>query len=298
MPARIPLRDREKKPENTLLSAHTIHSSEDTLSDLKAVGLQELFETDERPVLIYDLNSPTRTVPVYLNVRLRELGSAGLKLADMGCEMNADSFKDCGPSDFLQWAIACPVDGKIPAANFFGRKWTSQTLRNRWRVIAGRGGVDISISQYGERRKSGSSKAIISPAPPVSHATLPPTSDETQFAAYTLRRGHSTSVSHVSPGGKTRNSPVDALQSLGSYDILSENPLIEHSAHIEFFLNFDWASTDLGSIDSWSMELRRMVNLLLADPRPAALFCKFEDERTTSSVHWTVSEAVALVHVF
>lgn len=42
--------------------------------------------------------------------------------------------------------------------------------------------------------------------------------------------------------------------------------------HHEFVLNFDWGSTELGPINEWSTELRRMTNILMSDPRPAAMY--------------------------
>ncbi|KAH7379750.1 putative histidine kinase M3YPp [Cadophora sp. MPI-SDFR-AT-0126] len=37
-------------------------------------------------------------------------------------------------------------------------------------------------------------------------------------------------------------------------------------------MEFDWASTELGPISSWGATLRRRVNFLMSDPRPAAMF--------------------------
>lgn len=265
--------DRKADAESALLPADTIN---DTPSDLKAVGLLELFETDERPVLIYDLNSPTRTLPVYHNARLRKLHIAELILAGKDLESIADASRDAEKSDFTQWAISWPVGGKMPTATYCGIKWTSQTLRNRWRVIAGEvesQAVDISKFQRPERLKFDRSQTIVPSQPsPVSHAGMPPASVEAQLTAFTLHRGDSISLFPAGQETKLRTSPVNVPPSLGSYDILIGNPLVETSAHIEFFQNFDWASTELGPIDSWSAELRRMTNLLLADPRPAAMY--------------------------
>ncbi|KUJ18979.1 putative histidine kinase M3YPp [Mollisia scopiformis] len=41
---------------------------------------------------------------------------------------------------------------------------------------------------------------------------------------------------------------------------------------MQFVLDFDWESTELGAVDSWSPELRRMANILMTDPRPAAMY--------------------------
>lgn len=44
------------------------------------------------------------------------------------------------------------------------------------------------------------------------------------------------------------------------------------SEHVAYLRAFDWKSTPLGSMQSWSITLRRDVNVLLADPRAAVLF--------------------------
>jgi hypothetical protein len=50
------------------------------------------------------------------------------------------------------------------------------------------------------------------------------------------------------------------------------NPSLTLSPHHEFVLNFDWGSTELGPINEWSTEFRRMANILMSDPRPAAMY--------------------------
>lgn len=249
----------------------------DAPSDLKAVGLLEFFETDERPVIIYDLNSPTKTLSVYHNPCLRGLHVAGLRFAGKeGAQSITKSAKGCEHTDFTQWAVSPAVDGKVTSATYYGIKWTSRTLRNRWRVIAGEVGSqagDISKIQHPERPKLDRSQTIVPPKSwPTSYGGLPPLSVDAQLSAFTLHRGDSISLFPAARETKIQTSPGNTPPSLRSYDILLGDPLIEPSAHIEFFLAFDWASTELGPIESWSTELRHMCNLLLADPRPAAMY--------------------------
>lgn len=44
------------------------------------------------------------------------------------------------------------------------------------------------------------------------------------------------------------------------------------SQHVQLVRDFDWSATDLGPMSCWSPELKRMVNVCLIDPRPAALW--------------------------
>lgn len=66
----------------------------------------------------------------------------------------------------------------------------------------------------------------------------------------------------------TSNDPV------WPYDVTtSELPAErEVSAHIQLIRSHDWSSSDLGPMVSWSVELRRLVNMCMIDPRPAAVW--------------------------
>lgn len=46
----------------------------------------------------------------------------------------------------------------------------------------------------------------------------------------------------------------------------------EVSAHIQLIRSHDWASSELGPMKSWSVQLRRLVNMCMTDPRPAAVW--------------------------
>jgi hypothetical protein len=44
------------------------------------------------------------------------------------------------------------------------------------------------------------------------------------------------------------------------------------SAHLQLIRSHDWASSELGPMKSWSVQLRRLVNMCMTDPRPAAVW--------------------------
>lgn len=71
------------------------------------------------------------------------------------------------------------------------------------------------------------------------------------------------------------NRPLDQQNEsamIGAFDWTRPDPTVTVTPFIKFFRNFDWASTSLGPIESWSNTMRRYVLLLMADPRPAAMF--------------------------
>jgi hypothetical protein len=44
------------------------------------------------------------------------------------------------------------------------------------------------------------------------------------------------------------------------------------STHVATLRALDWSKTDLGPMATWSQELRRTVNFLLADPKMAVVY--------------------------
>jgi len=97
---------------------------------------------------------------------------------------------------------------------------------------------------------------------------------EAQLSAFTLRREEEIQV-FPSPAPRDLVRKQDGNRSaedIGRIDFTKPNPSLALSPHHEFVLNFDWGSTELGPIDEWSTELRRMANILMSDPRPAAMY--------------------------
>ena len=58
------------------------------------------------------------------------------------------------------------------------------------------------------------------------------------------------------------------------YDVTTPElpPGREVSAHVQLIRSYDWASSELGPMESWSVQLRRLVNMCITDPRPAAVW--------------------------
>lgn len=70
----------------------------------------------------------------------------------------------------------------------------------------------------------------------------------------------------------TRPRIQDKRVAIGSFDWTKPDPTVVVTPFVKFFRNFDWASTSLGPIETWSNALRSYVLMLMADPRPAAMF--------------------------
>lgn len=53
----------------------------------------------------------------------------------------------------------------------------------------------------------------------------------------------------------------------------------EPSEYVKFIRSYDWAATGFGPMSSWCTDFRRLVNLVLTDPRPATFWWGTGDER-------------------
>jgi PAS domain-containing protein len=57
-----------------------------------------------------------------------------------------------------------------------------------------------------------------------------------------------------------------------TFDWTHELPPVRISTHVAWARNIDWAATPLGSMSSWSAQLRSIANVIMQDPRPAVGF--------------------------
>ena len=146
-------------------------------------------------------------------------------------------------------------------------------MRNRWRVIAGDVGGRIDI--IGDKPTIHRSQTLspqkarrMSKSDDSSRSSL-----ESQLEAYRLHREDTISIFPPAQEPVTLKEVLEVGDTtLGPFDILAPDTIVELSPHVRFFLGFDWACTELGPIDSWPVELRRMCNFLMSDPRPAAMY--------------------------
>ncbi|KAH6720725.1 putative histidine kinase M3YPp [Leptodontidium sp. MPI-SDFR-AT-0119] len=93
---------------------------------------------------------------------------------------------------------------------------------------------------------------------------------EAQIAAFRLREGRPPPNSATGP--LVAPESIQDSESLDRLDFFRAYPATVPSSHHKFFIEFDWAATELGPISSWCTSLRRKVTFLMSDPRPAAMF--------------------------
>ena len=83
------------------------------------------------------------------------------------------------------------------------------------------------------------------------------------------RESTDDSVDTIVQGGE-----ADYQDYLGPHDSTATIINAGHaiSSHVELIRTFDWSSTELGPMSTWSAQLRQTVNFLLADPRAATIY--------------------------
>jgi hypothetical protein len=273
------INNARKKLGTSITTAPADFGFESPKNELLSVGLVELLDVDDRPVFILDLMSPSKTIPVYYNASLQEIPLLELKIGK-GVIAGGKTERDPIYAAFIEWAATTTRLGGLTEITYYGFRWKAKTIRKRWRVVSGDAG-DPAEDAAALRRQSdflrpGRSQTMDSverrlrdgPKP------CPNVSLEAQLSAFRLRREDEIQV-FPSPAPREPLRKQDSNKSaedIGRIDFTKPNPSLNLSPHHEFVLNFDWGSTDLGPINEWSTELRRMANILLSDPRPAAMY--------------------------
>jgi hypothetical protein len=276
------------KTESPTISMPTdaVRPAEGDIAGFQALGLFEYLDTDDRPIFALDLQSQRNKIPVYQNAALKKLQVIG------GGNWNENTehvVVDAQSGFLLDWAVSFPEASNIPPSTHWGIRWTARTLRNKWRIITGNITTlpsDIShrhsLADTGAPRMSTMTSKLektIGNQSNISSVSQGPL--EEQLAAFSLVQGDSgvTYQTMCQEKGQLKD-PIYSIQAnsadnmdiIGQFDITRPDSTRRLSSHEQFFQNFDWASTELGPMSSWSLELRRMCNLLMADPRPASMF--------------------------
>ncbi|KAK6614836.1 histidine kinase hhk13p [Botrytis cinerea] len=234
--------DDESKDSAQFTSAAVdpISSPLGSQDDLSSIGVLELLESDERAVFILDLTNPGDTTPIYTNPRLKELQVLGSKVGE-SLDLRVAT-KDEKHRGFLEWAGGDFSDGKIPVTLYCGVRWSAQTMRNRWRVIAGDVGGRIDI--IGDKPTIHRSQTLspqkarrMSKSDDSSRSSL-----ESQLEAYRLHREDTISIFPPAQEPVTLKEVLEVGDTtLGPFDILAPDTIVELSPHVRFFLGFDWA---------------------------------------------------------
>jgi PAS domain S-box-containing protein len=266
---------------------------------LQGIGVVELLDQDERPTFIIDLNDPANFDDgplhlLYANDALRTAPAllALLQAGPAGLGDNDEFFK------FKAWAVSLLLhDQKVASAatssfKYSGFPWTRSTLQRRFRVI--RGYQDTSFSTPTSPVQAAPVLAQIqsSPATDLGLSGGPWTDTQSQQPEAPEERSDYfglTNQPHIRAHSEPRrrtSSFTDAVVEPFDDLVLASPPPLRTTfdwtqipiddpnlpPHHRFARSIDWASTPLGPIETWPLELRIMSTMVLGSPHPAALY--------------------------
>ncbi|OTA64169.1 hypothetical protein K449DRAFT_442858 [Hypoxylon sp. EC38] len=262
---------------------------------LQNIGVLELLERDDRPTFIVDSLSPITATPepfafLYVN--------PALQVSDSIRHLLSGDFRDSAEArdeylNFKAWVRSGGgstdgLDVFLPSFHYGGYNWTCSTLRNRFRFVSANTSA-ASIPRTSpepllEREASIDSRTRdLTPNPQVKTPSDIVIPDRDYFSiADPVEAGDQvqqdissdgeTNVPLQHDGGLTPETFIPPSLSQPSFD-WTRLPFTEDlPEHIQFARSIDWASTPLGPIEDWSLELRQMANLVMGSPNPVALY--------------------------
>lgn len=252
---------------NLATSSSVAASHKETFS---LASLTEFLDLDDRPSLILDLEGIPSATLIYHNASLGELKCQEVEVGRQVVDAFGKGSNGLQDRPFLEWAQS--TNELFPSITYHDVRWTSKTIRRRWRVVSGR----IESLPNDGRRQSISldpprlprqSTAPIQPRMPI---TSYPThrSFDAQLEAFRFHRDRNIPI-YPPPNSI---GATNGCEPLGRFDMTCPKPNLPITSFMEFFKAFDWGSTAVGPIDQWSSVLRRMCNFMMLDPRPAAIY--------------------------
>ncbi|GAB7350822.1 hypothetical protein MBLNU459_g1357t1 [Dothideomycetes sp. NU459] len=286
----------EQTRHSHLMSAQQVQEklAAQALREFDGIGIREVLDADSRPTFVIDLD-PDVELTVNKAALSPIFGNASLRTY----ERLWDTFKT--------WAVSRTSfddSGDIYPSTyvFFGMLWTGSTVRKRWRLISGNRSYQLSNGAASD----------LSSGPPIETAqalSLQPSPEKMEkrrrltprshgrpgLTPHSVHRGdlstsynpESTVISSLRPQTTKESDPQESsYSSIGGKSTESVNLDNEHlipdwttpktsrglSEHIAFVRAFDWASSPLGDMRSWSPEFRQVANLVMKNPHSAALF--------------------------
>lgn len=280
-----------------LNGAHSLEESgafeNAAMQELDSLSLKEIFDEDSRPTFIIDLdpdsaNECSRICPIFCNAALK----LHTRLLDSIIEPE-DVIKGNSNTatydDFRIWATSISRFNNsrdiFPLTLLYeGLLWTGSTIRQRWRIISGNAlyrASDIPRDSLSDgpsmrpkivKRDSEAAKARRAATPTGTAPTRTPrlAYQQSDSASTTLTNTLSKNTSKNSSGSSsavTISTPDDVVP-----DYTSAKPTGVLTEHAIFIRSIDWSATPLGGMETWSSSLREVVNLLIRNPFPCALF--------------------------
>ncbi|KAI0160631.1 hypothetical protein GGR57DRAFT_388932 [Xylariaceae sp. FL1272] len=267
-------------------------TSAPALQVLQGIGILELLERDDRPTFIVDTSHPINTTPtgpisiIYANPALH-VSDAIRHLVYGDHQDDPDGKNDRG--NFRNWVKTVGPEGIEafqPSYHYGGINWTCSTLRNRFRFVSANMSA-ASIARTSPEPALDREASIDSRSRGLTPNVQPQTPSDVAIhdrdyfgdvedigADDQIQRDGDLDVGDAMVIHGSNDFRHDMLLSVpqSSYDWTRIPLTVDLPEHIKFARSRDWASTPLGPIDNWSLELRTMANMVMGSPHPAAMY--------------------------
>lgn len=214
-------------------------------SDFCNIGAAELIQNDPRPTFLLDIGPHSSSDSkearlIYCNDSLEGVPEVLERIQSLYSSNTVDGNHDLSSTTFRKWTLESarsrPTKTISTCKSFLRFIWTTVTIRARWNIVSGLPTDTIDDLQNVE-----------------SHPISDPPSCSNDLDG----------VAHSQ----------DSIQNAGrGLDWTYPDSSFQTTSHIEWVRNFDWGSTPLGEMKTWSDQLRLAANLLMADTSPAALY--------------------------
>lgn len=234
--------------------------------------ITDFFDLDDRPTLILDLETTPNPTLVYHNGSLGRLRRTGLEVGSRVTEYFGSTYEEGKVMSFLNWAC----NENSHAAIYWDMQWTTRSWRHRWKIVTGAPEQEkrrSSISAEPSKLSRQSTDTFLSTnGSRINYPAYRPL--DLQITEFRSRQEEISLSTAKDDEYQTldKDTTEDNFTAIGPFDYTAPAPTMAISGFHQFFRQFDWASTPLGPMSSWPVTLRRMVNMMLADPRPSAFY--------------------------
>ncbi|KAI1850884.1 hypothetical protein JX266_003549 [Neoarthrinium moseri] len=264
------------------------------MREFNALDVAEILDSDSRPTFVIDLDpdeevvtNTVRITPIFCNSALR-LHERLLDVIIGAAGNEPEPHTGCSYDDFKSWATGVTQhdDSKdvFPLSFLYADMlWTGATVRRRWRLVSGNlwnpgiSARELSVASTAQKSLPPSEKSS------VVKASVAPTHESASNTAMTtvasskpqpqqhLPAAEATNSSSTGDSSQTRRLVLAAPEK-ACPDWTVRHPKGTMSDHIAFARTVHWETTPLGPMEEWSPEFRQVVNLVMLNPFPAALF--------------------------
>ncbi|OCK84334.1 hypothetical protein K432DRAFT_422644 [Lepidopterella palustris CBS 459.81] len=275
-----------------------------SLRSFNEVSITEFLDLDERPTFVIDLELPadrelsadhlaastTKSLDViYQNPAMRSID--GLLDIVLGYKSASDHGQPMPTTytEFRAWALTplergVSVKQRLSSLPYNGINWNASTLRNRWNIINGifkkTSTLLSNVNSNCQLVSMGTSSFTAGDFPLLQLAEEPSKQQDRPLSlcdrTELLHQQQSAKLEdpvHDIPVPDSNSSQTGLAQS-HKYDwtVLASDPPLHTSPYIHFIRKFDWASTPVGPIETWSSHLRLMCLFTMAHPVASVLF--------------------------